>query len=156
VGDVINVPYDKAKPFVEGKSKGKVGDTNPGRGIDGAADCTAEFQADNQRAKRSNIYDVQCVVTLTCRHSVFIGGVFGWHGERYGYPMALLDSLFQSAKDHNVTIPPKFVMCYDVACKFAPHLSAYRRNHPGTLIPGIACALGKLHAKMHNLVCRDC
>jgi hypothetical protein len=139
-GEVINIPYAEVAPLVEGRSRGDSKTT----------DCVADFASGNHRAKRSGTYDVQALLSVTCRHYIALYATPIYHGERFGYALASIKRLADDAKKFGVDLAEDFVLCYDVACRFSP----FAKNRAGDLaIPTFRYAIGKLHCNTHSQVC---
>jgi len=133
------IPYSKVKERVErlGESDVKV-------------DCTSVFVVDNENAKRSAQYDVQGIFAWFCRHYFFIKGVLMWHGERLGYPLAVLEEIVGAAADHGVVLSERFTTCFDVACR----QRCYNATRATEGVKQVQLATGKLHGRTHSLECQ--
>lgn len=116
------------------------------------SDCTTQYAADNNRAKRSDRYDIQAIGAVVCRHYIVHAAVPLRHGERYGYFVAILEHMLAEAEKHQIAIDEPFTAFYDVACRFQLFVQHHGSND--TMRNVIQYVTGKLHGATHTLKCQ--
>jgi len=140
---VFNVEQETVDQYVERGSAAKP--------IGEKSDCSSQFAADDDRAKRSGHYDLQAIGAFVCRHYFIISAVILHYGERYGYLLAILRFILTMAAQYNVVLSDLFTVSYDVACKAGP----YAIKHGDIdAMRHLQYVTGKLHGKVHEMKCQ--
>ncbi len=108
--------------------------------------CTSNFVADSDSKKSWSAFDENGIMIATCRHDIPLRALnIVKSGENYAYPAALIASIVEDA-----ACPPKVIVCYDVACKFA---ATAKSLLPTETFLRLEFVVPSFHIRAHNFVC---
>jgi hypothetical protein len=108
--------------------------------------CPHHFAATQQHSPKSfEPFDQTGLMGAICRHGIPLRYLNLYRGEKYGATLHLITSIIEEC-------PPdaNFIVQYDIACKFQPHV---RRLRPD-LTKQLSFAMNSFHAYAHALDCQ--